>query len=137
MRVYGPYTRKDGRKHVILIDTDGKKVTKSYPRYLMEQHLGRSLADDETVDHVNEDFTDDRIENLQLMTRVANAKKSFTLRGKPAEIVDYVCPQCGASASKLLREYNHNKRQGKAGPYCSRSCAGIASHQISAVSSIG
>jgi len=74
-KVYGPYTREDGRKHVIHYDGKTRR-TQSYPRYLMEQHLGRELLPNETVDHINEDFTDDRIENLQLLSLVDNVNKS-------------------------------------------------------------
>jgi len=77
MKIYGPYLRKDGRKHIVIVHDDGLKQTQSYPRYLMEQHLGRRLLDNETVDHINEDFTDDRLENLQLLTRGENAAKSM------------------------------------------------------------
>ena len=49
LKVYGPYTRKDGRKHVVIVNNNGTKTTKSYPRYLMEQHLGRSLEPSEIV----------------------------------------------------------------------------------------
>jgi hypothetical protein len=40
-----------------------------YSRALMEGHLGRHLLSSEIVHHVNEDPTDDRIENLQVVTR--------------------------------------------------------------------
>lgn len=36
-------------------------------RWVMEQHLGRPLADDEVVHHVNGDRQDNRLENLQLV----------------------------------------------------------------------
>ena len=71
MKIYGPYTRKDGRKHIVKYK-NGKRTTQSYPRYLMEQHLGRPLLDTEEVDHTDEDYTNDDINNLQLLTKIEN-----------------------------------------------------------------
>ena len=44
---------------------DGKWVAKS--RIVMEQKLGRTVRMNEVVHHINEDTTDDRLENLQAM----------------------------------------------------------------------
>lgn len=38
-------------------------------RYLMEQHFGRKLEEDEIVHHINGNRTDNRIENLEVVTR--------------------------------------------------------------------
>lgn len=40
-----------------------------YYRAVMAGHIGRLLRSDEHVHHINEDPTDDRIENLQIVTR--------------------------------------------------------------------
>ena len=37
-------------------------------REVMEQHIGRSLRPDEHVHHINENHTDNRIENLQIVS---------------------------------------------------------------------
>ena len=126
MKIYGPYIRKDGRKHIVIVDKDGNKKTKSYPRYLMELKIGRNLTELETVDHINEDFTDDRIENLQILSRSDNITKSKLL--KPAEIFKFICPVCNIESEKPMRDVRHNRNNGKSGPYCSRVCAGKASH---------
>ncbi len=41
---------------------------------IMEEHIGRRLRKDECVHHINQVRTDNRIENLQLMTRSEHSK---------------------------------------------------------------
>lgn len=131
MRVNGPYVHKTGklagRKYVNIITDDGKKTSKLYSRYLVERNLGRTLTFDETVDHINEDPTDDRLINLQIITRSDNAKKSAKER-RFIEWITFRCPMCGGWFKKEARLVRHNRRKGHTGPYCGRSCAGRASH---------
>lgn len=105
---YGPFTRKkDGRKHIALYNNiTQKKTSISWPKVLMELHLNRRLLTNETVDHINENYTDDRIENLQLLSREENARKS-------ALISRYVnCPCC----KKAFHQYRKEQK------FCSDSC---------------
>lgn len=50
-----------GKSEYKAIRRNGKKYDEH--RYIMEQYLGRKLEQDEVVHHVNEDKTDNRIEN--------------------------------------------------------------------------
>lgn len=122
MKVYGPYTRKDLRQHVVIVHSDGRKQTKSYPKYLLEKHIGRELLEHETVDHIDNDKTNNDITNLQILTRQANSEKAMILR--PRQVYKFVCPVCGKQAEKFFNFVKSNWRKGKAGPYCSRQCAG-------------
>ena len=126
VELYGPYLRKDSRKHFVVIYSDGSKGSLSYPRWLMEQHLGRQLEDWEHVDHIDNDKTNDDISNLQLLTVQENSKKNAELY--PAELFYFFCPFCGNGSKKYMRNVRGNWKKKKSGPFCSRSCAGKTSH---------
>ena len=49
-------------------------------RYLMERHLGRKLSSKEIIHHINEDKLDNRVENLQIMSRSEHAKHHNSLQ---------------------------------------------------------
>ncbi len=123
IKVYGPYRRKDGRQHVIHYDGQHRR-TQSYPRYLMEQELGRALESWEHVDHINNDPTDDRLENFQILTQKKNNQKAIAANGKTAKWLYFECPICDTGFVLKESVYTHNQvTQGKSGPYCSKSCS--------------
>ena len=120
--IYGPYTRKDGRKHIVA-RKDNKNKTVSYPKYLMELKENRYLEKWETVDHKDRDFTNDEYSNLQILERkehIALDRKRLIM--KDAECI---CVWC-KSVFILKRKYvgNRNTRLNTAGPFCSNKCVG-------------
>lgn len=68
-------TGKNGRKSVSLHNKYGDRFSTSYARYLMAIKLGHYVPIEFDVDHINNDPSDDRIENLQLLSREENRNK--------------------------------------------------------------
>lgn len=66
-------------------------------RIIAEQNIGRLLVDGEVIDHINGDKTDQRIENLQILTPSEHAKKTFReLREKRGPLPPNTeCSWCG------------------------------------------
>lgn len=98
---------------------DGRRATVYEHREVVERGLGRRLRDDELVHHDNEVKTDNRLDNLVLTDRSAHARHH---RPEP-EMIEFICPWCKKSSKKLARKVRANRKQGKGGPYCSRSCS--------------
>ena len=124
VQVYGPYTRKDGRKIIVLYDGT-RRTTKQYARVIKEMDLGRVLSESETVDHIDNDISNDSISNLQVLSRSDNAKKqALDIYGAPQELT---CAHCGASITRSASSLTN-----KTGMYfCSKHCRSqkIASNQ--------
>ena len=121
IKVKGPYLNKPkGRMFVHVHYDNGKTRYTSYARYLMEQHLGRELETYEEVDHINDDKTDDRIENLQILSPTENKRKSTG----NITYITCICPACGVEFERNKRQIKSSQiRLGRAGPFCSRKCA--------------
>ena len=68
--------RMEGTSKYKLITVNGKSIGEH--RHVMEQYLGRKLCFNEVVHHINEIKSDNRIENLQVMTRAEHSRLTTT-----------------------------------------------------------
>lgn len=120
------YKCKDDRLRVYNKDT--KKVT-SYPRMIMEEHIGRSLDTDEQIHHIDGDVTNNDISNLQILKMAEHQR----LHNQKYFDKEMVCPWCGKTFiwsaksqkyfySNLSRTNNEAIRVGE--PFCSKHCSG-------------
>ena len=124
-KVLGPYLvstgKNKGRKFVKIIYEDGHTGSKTYAHYLWEQTYGE-IPTGMTIDHIDEDKSNDALDNLQLLSRTDNSRKGNATR--PSEsLTTFICPVCLKSAIKKSRDVRHNRNRGCSGPYCGRVCA--------------
>lgn len=124
--VYGPYQRSDNRQIVIVVDRNGVRRTVSYPKWLMELQVGRQLTSDETIDHWDSNFENNDISNLRIMPRDQHSAED-TRRVKP---VKFKCAWCDKEFERSPRLIRDKAKKNKAGPFCSRNCAGKYSRKL-------
>lgn len=115
----------EGRKIVDLYNTDADRTTISYARYLMGVHLGFEVPPEYDVDHIDDDKTNDSIDNLQILTKEQNRLKQEYRYIMYEQVHYYVqCAYC--EFCYLLSERELKMKQAKNLEYifCSRKCAG-------------
>lgn len=111
----------DNRMTVALYNDHKDRSSTAYARYLMSVKLGRYLTEFEQVDHIDEDKTNDSLENLQLLTRSENIRKQNKSRGR--KMVRYQCPVCHSEFTRR-RGNSHFQNSKITTVACSRSCSG-------------
>ena len=112
-------TNKEPRRVATLRKADGTMTSMSYAKYLYTSYYQCDVPEGLQVDHINGDKMDDRIDNLQVISRYYNIKKDHKIK----EMVILKCPVCGEEF--LFEKCNLST---KPNPCCSRKCGGIKSH---------
>ncbi len=102
-------------------DNKGHIVWRGRARHLMEQKIGRKLETWEEVHHINENTSDDKIENLQILS----ITKHHQLHGtNMIRQVSIPCSQCGKLFELQPSVYNIRKQRSTLGTVCcSKSCS--------------
>lgn len=123
-KCFGPYKRSDCREHVVLIhhDNEGridKRITCSYPKYIVKTTIGRYLLPNETVNHIDGDFTNNTLSNLRIVDRAEHCRSHVQHR----KIVTKTCVICG----KIFKTDN-NKRITCGSKSCRGRCAHVLGH---------
>ena len=87
------YVNGDNRKTLILYNNHNERSSTTYSRYLMSVKEKRFLEQWEHVDHKNNDKTDDREDNLQILTKSENSEK-YEKEVNSGTFVKIECPNC-------------------------------------------
>lgn len=117
--LYKPKTRKDG--YVRIYDKETGTWVYEH-RYVMEQYLDRKLMSTEVVHHINENPSDNRIENLALCASLSDHIKTHHAhwgQGTPKPWLrrpHIPCIVCGT-------EFKAHKRDGREVLTCSTACS--------------
>lgn len=112
-------TNKEPRRVATLRTPNGKMTSMSYAKYLYTSYYKCDIPEGEEIDHINDNKMDDRIENLQKVSKEYNNRKNR----KKAEQIELICPVC--KQKFLFRKSNLSSHPN---PCCSRKCGGIKSH---------
>lgn len=130
VRVSTNLSKRDGRVRCTLYFKDKTHKSMSYPKYLMEFHLGRYLTEDETVDHIDQNTQNNDISNLRVISRREHCSND----AKRCIPVVLTCALCGKQFEHKgsLNHRNHKNKKCKGFYFCSRYCAGVWNQQIQA-----
>lgn len=126
-KIYGPYIRKsDNRKYVVVQNFQGRKAyTVMYARYLKEISIGRYLASDEQVHHIDGNLSNDVLENLQVMKQDDHAKLHNSKYPTQSVLTCVYCLNRFRATNVQMRHLKQNRRRGHFGPMCSKRCVGL------------
>lgn len=110
----------DGRKRVDLKNSNLDRTTITYAKYLMSIKLNRVINGEiEEVDHIDNNCSNDNIENLQLLSPVEHKIKTGLERGGRT-YVSCLCAYCDVYFQREVRQ----TKKGYKNTFCSRSCNG-------------
>lgn len=96
-------------RYITFIKIDGKWTSKQTSKLKLESFLQRRLSKDETVDHIDSDYTNDDISNLQLLSRKDNISKAWkdgVYKNNTEKFVEYLkspeAKKCGDKNGKAV-----------------------------------
>ena len=112
-------TNKEPRRVATIRKPNKETHSMSYAKYLYTSYYKCDIPDGDQVDHINGDKMDDRVENLQVISKKYNNQKDKPIK----EMVELICPVYGNKF--LLDKRNIPFRKN---PCCSRHCGGVKSH---------
>lgn len=112
-------TNKEPRRVARLVYSNGESRGMSYAKYLYTSYYECDVHAGDEVDHINGDQMDDRIENLQVISKRQNNSKKKSCK----TFIELVCPVCGERFVFPKKNLGTHPN-----PCCGRRCGGVKSH---------
>lgn len=106
----------EGRRTVILYNSPTDRSSTQYARYLLAVNEGRYLTESEEADHIDNDFTNDDLSNLQILD-VDDHRDKTHKNGIQARYDSFICAGCN---TEFTRRHSKVKTYTK---YCSSVCS--------------
>lgn len=110
---------KEPRRVATMRYNNGELHSISYAKYLYTSFHKCEVDIEHEVDHINGNKLDDRVENLQVISKRQNNSKKTHKK----VFVELTCPVCG---DKFI--FDKSNLKSHPNPCCSRRCGGIKSH---------
>lgn len=104
------------------VDDYNKSTTLLYSRYLYCVSKGVSLPSHIHVDHIDNDRTNDTLQNLQELSSTDNLIKQSAHSVYMAKKLTTDCPVCGVTFTRALNNTPHGGKPGKT-MFCSKKCS--------------
>lgn len=119
-RIIGPYYHLGvHRFQVVVVYKSGKRSTKNYARFKMEKFLGKQLPKDMEVHHKNENTLNDKIWNLEILSKSVHTILHNTIYSDK-ETICLLCGKIFKISPEIQTLMLCDKRRGK---FCGFSCA--------------
>lgn len=99
---------------------DGSKKTILQHREVVENYLGRKLNSNEIVHHRDENKRNNKEDNLEVLSQGAHARRHQLGKGD----LSLICVACDKEFTRRGCDERYNRKQGKHGPFCGKSCVG-------------
>lgn len=134
LKLEGPYAdlflygifkihKKSGRRHVLLYNPITKEsLFIQYSRYIYTVYTNKFIPEGYEVDHIDNNFTNDNISNLQLLTRKENYekyRKHYTENIQQNYYTELTCNNCN---KKFTRQKKRVEKESFENAYCSKDC---------------
>lgn len=129
--VRGPFVGKDGRKRLSLYATGPLALTRakpkflSYPKAVFEAYHGYRIKENETIDHIDRNFNNNEISNLQVLDRSTHCRLDNPHRNP----VFTNCAWCN-KRFELSRDQLSTKSLKRGRFFCSKQCTGLYGKMI-------